>query len=54
MLDDLDRDVDKAQANMNIAMRQMSKLLKTSDKCQIYTILILIAVVAVLFILVLV
>ena len=29
MIGDLDRDVDDAQASMNVAMKQMSKLLKT-------------------------
>jgi len=32
MLTDLDRDMDEAQASMNAAMRQMSKLLKTKGR----------------------
>lgn len=52
MITDLDKDVDDAQASMNVAMRQMSKLLKTKDSCQLWTILVLIVVMVILFILV--
>jgi len=33
MIGDLDRDVDQAAASMNVAMKQMSKLLKTKGMC---------------------
>lgn len=53
MIGDLDRDVDEAQASMNVAMKQMSKLLKTKDPCTIWTVIILIIILVILFILVL-
>lgn len=53
MIRDLDKNVDEASASMNAAMKQMSKLLKTKDTCQIWTIVILIIVAVVLFVLVL-
>lgn len=52
MIGDLDKDVDEAQASMNVAMKQMSKLLKTKDPCTIWIVIILMVVLVILFILV--
>jgi len=41
MLDDLDKDLDEAGNKMNFVTAKLSKLLKTKDGCQIWTIVIL-------------
>lgn len=51
MIGDLDRDVDQAAASMNVAMKQMSKLLKTKDPCTIWVVIILLIILVILFIL---
>jgi syntaxin 6 len=41
LLDELDQDIDDAGEKMNFVMGKLSKLLKTKDGCQIWTIVIL-------------
>lgn len=41
LLDNLDREVDDASNKMNVVQAALSKLLKTKDGCQIWTIVIL-------------
>lgn len=48
MLDDLDKDLDEAGEKMNFVMAKLSKLLKTKDGCQIWTIVILAVILVVL------
>eukprot|EP00744_Colponema_vietnamica_P011768 GILI01016531.1.p1 GENE.GILI01016531.1~~GILI01016531.1.p1 ORF type:complete len:245 (-),score=66.71 GILI01016531.1:49-783(-) len=52
MLEDLDRDVDKATEKMNFVMKRLGKLLKTSDKGKIITIIVLIAILVLMLFLV--
>lgn len=47
-LDDLDRDMTDAEHKMNFIQAKLSKLLKTKDGCQIWTIVILAVVLVVL------
>mmetsp|Transcript_19996 Transcript_19996/g.28727 ORF Transcript_19996/g.28727 Transcript_19996/m.28727 type:complete len:269 (-) Transcript_19996:171-977(-) len=48
LLDELDRDLDDAGEKMNFVMAKLSKLLKTKDGCQIWTIVILAVVLVIL------
>jgi len=48
MLNELDRDLDDAGEKMNFVMAKLSKLLKTKDGCQIWTIVILALVLVIL------
>jgi chromosome segregation ATPase len=48
MLDDLDRDLDEAGGKMNFVQEALSKLLKTKDGCQIWTIVILFLILCIL------
>lgn len=48
MLDDLDRDIDEAGGKMNYVQEALSKLLKTKDGCQIWTIVILFLILCIL------
>ena len=41
LLDELDQDIDDAGEKMNFVMGKLSKLLKTKDGCQIWSIVIL-------------
>ena len=47
-LDELDRDMTDAEHKMNFIMAKLSKLLKTKDGCQIWTIVILAVILVVL------
>jgi hypothetical protein len=53
LLTELDADMDRAQAKMNVVTRQLAKLLKTGSSFEVYLILGL-AVVAMVLLLVLV
>jgi len=44
ILEDIDRSVDATQGKMDSAIKQIEKLLKTKDKCQLMTICILVLV----------
>jgi chromosome segregation ATPase len=44
ILDDIDKDMDVAQGKMDQALGAIEKLLKTKDRCQLWTILILVVV----------
>lgn len=48
MLDTMDQDLEAAGDRMNNVMVQLSKLMKTKDKCQLYLILILICILLIL------
>jgi hypothetical protein len=48
LLDDLGDDIDDAGEKMNFVMGKLSKLLKTKDGCQIWTIVILALILIVL------
>ena len=48
LLDDLDNDLDEAGEKMNFVMAKLSKLLKTKDGCQIWTIVILAVILVIL------
>ena len=48
LLDELDGDIDDAGEKMNFVMGKLSKLLKTKDGCQIWTIVILALILIVL------
>lgn len=48
MLNKLDDDLDSAGNKMNVVMASLSKLLKTKDNCQIWTIVILFAILVIL------
>ncbi len=52
MLGDLDEGVGEAQGKMDANMKNIEKLLKTKDKCQIWTIVSLIIVFVVLVVVV--
>lgn len=41
MLDGLERDIDEGQSQMNVVQEALSKLLRTKDGCQIWTIVAL-------------
>lgn len=48
MLDDLDNAMEDAGSKMNVVMGSLSKLLKTKDGCQIWTIVILAVILVIL------
>jgi chromosome segregation ATPase len=48
LLEDLDNDLDEAGEKMNFVMAKLSKLLKTKDGCQIWTIVILAVILVIL------
>ena len=48
MLNELDNDLDEAGEKMNFVMAKLSKLLKTKDGCQIWTIVILAVILVIL------
>jgi len=52
MLEDLSTDLDETQGRMEHALKRMDKLLKSNNRCQTWTILILIVVAFVMFMLV--
>ena len=52
MINDLDGDLDSAQLNMNVVMKKLDKLLKTSDKGRICCIFILVGIAILLFFLI--
>ncbi|CAB9502952.1 Syntaxin-6 [Seminavis robusta] len=53
MLEDMDADLANAEEQLGMVMGKLAKLLKTKNKCQLGTILCLLAIVIVLFLLVL-
>ena len=48
LLDDLGNEIDNAGDKMNVVMASLSKLLKTKDGCQLWTIVILAVVLIIL------
>ena len=48
MIDELGEDLDEAEARMGLVMGKLSKLLKTKDGCQLWTIIMLTLVLLVL------
>eukprot|EP00596_Hydrurales_sp_CCMP1899_P011069 CAMPEP_0119043490 /NCGR_PEP_ID=MMETSP1177-20130426/22759_1 /TAXON_ID=2985 /ORGANISM="Ochromonas sp, Strain CCMP1899" /LENGTH=135 /DNA_ID=CAMNT_0007011721 /DNA_START=385 /DNA_END=792 /DNA_ORIENTATION=- len=48
MIDTLETDLDDAGNKMNVVMASLSKLLKTKDGCQIWTIVVLVLILCIL------